>query len=210
MISVPTIVKVGGSLYDLPDLGPRLSAWLATQTDNVILVPGGGPMVETIRQLDRTRHLGEEACHWLALRMLTINAHFLAHLLPDATIISDPKQRPAGAVSIMDMCPFTLADEARPGRLPHSWAVSSDSLAMRVAIMAEARHLVLLKSTGNPQQMLARNFFTGKHCGRLFPQGYPPGSRRLADPTPQFAGLDANRSQSRRNTTAHPGLTTIG
>ena len=143
-----TIVKVGGSLYDLPDLGPRLSAWLATITGDVILVPGGGPMVETIRQLDGIHHLGEETCHWLALRTLTLNAHFLARLLPLASIIDDPLRR-TGPVCILDAHPFALADEARPGRLPHSWAVTSDSLALRTAIVAEAG-LVLLKSIEAP------------------------------------------------------------
>ena len=113
-------------------------------------------MVETIRQLDQTHHLGEEACHWLALRTLTINAHFLAHLLPGANIISDPKQRPAGAVSIMDMYPFALADEANPGRLPHSWAVTSDSLAVRVAILAEARQLVSAQVGRSPAGKVGR------------------------------------------------------
>lgn len=142
------IVKIGGSLYDLPDLRPRLQAWLASQPGGVVVVPGGGPMVESLRRLDRLHHLGEEACHWLALRTLTINAHFLAQLLPGTTIVSDPRQCPADGLAIMDMFPFTLADELRPGRLPHSWDVTSDSLAVRVAIVGKARKLVLLKSVG--------------------------------------------------------------
>jgi aspartokinase-like uncharacterized kinase len=158
--SSPVVVKIGGSLYDLPDLGPRLRAWLASQAGAMILVPGGGPMVEALRQLDRIHHLGEEACHWLALRTLTINAQFLAQLLPGSVIIRDPEhaarasvdpgQRPRGAVTIMDMYPFAVADEANPGRLPHGWDVTSDSLAVRVAIVAQARRLVLLKSAGLP------------------------------------------------------------
>jgi 5-(aminomethyl)-3-furanmethanol phosphate kinase len=149
-LASPLVVKVGGSLYDLPDLRTRLSAWLATQLAEVILVPGGGVMVEAIRQLDQIHHLGEEACHWLAVRTLTINAHFLAQLLPEARIISDPKQRELGALSIMDMFPFALADETCAGRLPHGWEVTSDSLALRVAILTKARKLVLLKSVDPP------------------------------------------------------------
>ena len=153
----PTIVKVGGSLYDLPDFAARLSAWLATQTEDVILVPGGGPMVEALRKLDLVHHLGEEVCHWLALRTLTINAHVLAQLLPGATIISDPRQRPTGTIWIMDMYPFSLADEASPDRLPHRWDVTSDSLALRVAIVAEAHRLVLLKSADGEPEAQARD-----------------------------------------------------
>ena len=45
---------------------------------------------------------------------------------------------------------FAVADEAMPGRLPHSWAVTSDSLAVRVAQVAGIRKLVLLKSCDVP------------------------------------------------------------
>ena len=61
-----SVFKVGGSLFDLPDLGQRL-AWLAeAQLSTVLLVPGGGPTAEIIRNLDRRHRLGEEAAHWLA------------------------------------------------------------------------------------------------------------------------------------------------
>ena len=39
------VVKVGGSLFDLPDLGPRLRAFLASLADeDRLLVPGGGSL----------------------------------------------------------------------------------------------------------------------------------------------------------------------
>ena len=165
------IVKIGGSLYDLPELGPRLSAYLKSQqTGDIILVPGGGAMVETLRRLDRTHHLGEETCHWLALRILTINAHFLAQLLPGTIVISDPQERQRDSIAIMDMFPFALADEARPGRLPHSRDVTSDSLAVRVAIVAGAGKLVLLKSAGLPDgfDVRQRSDFPGAIVDRHF------------------------------------------
>ena len=40
----PIVVKVGGSLFDWPDLTPRLRDYLATLAGkNVLLIPGGGP-----------------------------------------------------------------------------------------------------------------------------------------------------------------------
>ena len=52
--SPPIVVKVGGSLYHLPDLGRRLRCWLAT-LDSLpcLLLPGGGPTADVIRTLDR-------------------------------------------------------------------------------------------------------------------------------------------------------------
>lgn len=150
------VVKVGGSLYDLPDLGPRLCRWLDEQcTDKrVVLVPGGGPLAETIRQLDRRHGLGEEISHWLALRALSVNAHFLASLLPFAVVCDDAgqldriwenNQRP-----ILDLHQFARRDEQPSGHLPHSWAVTSDAFAARVAVALRASSLVLLKSTTIP------------------------------------------------------------
>jgi aspartokinase-like uncharacterized kinase len=141
----PTVVKVGGSLYDLPDLGDRLSRWLATLPGPALLVPGGGPTADAIRQLDRVHRLGEEAAHWLALHALSVNAGFLARLLPGATVVSELPARPDG-LAVLDPYPFFRADERHAGRLPHAWEVTTDSLAARVAGRAGARELVLLKS----------------------------------------------------------------
>ncbi len=139
------IVKVGGSLYDLPDLGPRLRAWLGTT--RTLLVPGGGPTTDAIRTLDRVHGLGEEASHWLALHALSVNAHFLARLLPGARVVSRlPTPTDGANAFVLDPLAYFREDDQRPGALPHRWQVTGDSLAVRVAVCAEARALVLLKS----------------------------------------------------------------
>lgn len=145
-----TIVKVGGSLYELPDLRARLTAWLAElPASRLLLVPGGGGVADAIRDLDRTHQLGEEASHWLAIQTLSINAHFLQSLLPTARLVAELPERSAeaGLRYILDAYPFFRCDEQRVGCLPHVWQVTSDSLAARVAIRAEAAELILLKST---------------------------------------------------------------
>jgi aspartokinase-like uncharacterized kinase len=150
----PTVVKVGGSLFDLPDLGDRLRRWLDRHAPpEVILVPGGGPTTDVVRDLDRTHRLGEEASHWLALRALTLNAAFLADLLAAEVVGSlaecvDCWRR--GRRPVLDVFAVLRADEARPDHLPHAWAAGSDSVAARVAVLAGARELVLLKSADAP------------------------------------------------------------
>jgi aspartokinase-like uncharacterized kinase len=147
-------VKVGGSLYDLPDLGPRLQRWLAAEIHSpAVLVPGGGATTDVVRELDRRHALGEERAHWLALRALSLNAHFLAALLPGAAVIEEPTDFGADqpAVVILDAHAFLSRDEGRHGAiLPHAWAVSSDSVAARAAVVAGAARLILLKSVGVP------------------------------------------------------------
>jgi aspartokinase-like uncharacterized kinase len=148
------VVKVGGSLYDLPDLGPRLRRWLAAQdAGSVLLVPGGGALANAVRELDAAQRLGEEAAHWLALRVLTVAAHFLAELLPDSVILSHPNQWQPETHAVLDPHAFAVLDEGRPGALPHSWSVSSDSVAARAARVANVCRLVLLKSVTIPQEV---------------------------------------------------------
>jgi aspartokinase-like uncharacterized kinase len=148
------IVKVGGSLYDLPDLGRRLRQWLDHQTERVLLVPGGGPAADWIRQIDAAEPLGAEQSHWLALRSLTLAAHVLAGRLLNSVVIQHLPDRHAVwqrcQTPILDLFPFAVSDEANVGHLDHTWDVTSDSLAARVCVVTGIRRLVLLKSCPLP------------------------------------------------------------
>src|SRR5262249_40233837 len=88
--------------------------------------------------------------HWLALRVLSLNAHFLAGLLGTPVLHSMTGDGPA--LAVIDPHAFCLADEGRRGALPHTWRATSDSIAARVAEVANAR-LALLKSTDLPVGM---------------------------------------------------------
>lgn len=153
--SGPVVIKVGGSLFDWPGLGSRLSQWLE-QIERPVLVPGGGRGADIIRDLDTTHRLGEETAHDLALRMLWVNAFFLSRLLADrdfmiASGVDDLQAAwQANRIPILDAHAFALADDRRLGHLPHSWHVTSDSLAARFAIVSRAARLVLLKSRPFP------------------------------------------------------------
>lgn len=150
------VVKVGGSLFDLPNLGFLLKRWLdELDSSEVLLVPGGGHSADMIRQMDRIHGLGEEKAHWLALRSLSFQAHLLAEILVDAVVVRGLHECraawDAGRRPILDGHAFAVADESLPGRLPHSWNATSDALAARVARVAAASRLVLLKSVTIPE-----------------------------------------------------------
>jgi aspartokinase-like uncharacterized kinase len=133
----------------------KLHAWLTEQAARVLMVPGGGPAADWIRDLDVSAHLGAERSHWLALRAMTLAAHALAQQLPGGLVVEDLEACETawsrGQVPILDMHAFALADETRDGHLEHSWDVTSDSLAARVAMVAGISHLVLLKSRSLPE-----------------------------------------------------------
>ncbi len=155
-VSCRLVVKVGGSLFDLPDLGPRLAQWLARLPwREILLVPGGGPVAAVVRVYDHRHGLGEEKAHWLALLALALNAQFLAALLPGGVVVqhwdSCPLHWRAGRIPILDAYAFAVKDEGQPGCLPHSWAITSDSIAARVARVWGASQLILLKSVSLPE-----------------------------------------------------------
>lgn len=154
-MSAHTVVKVGGSLFDHAELGPRLRRFLEGLTGPLLLVPGGGPTANVVRDLDRYHGLGEERAHWLALHALRMNAHFLRELLPPARIVSAlPEWRDGERdIAILDALAFAEADEGRSGCLPHVWQATSDSAAARVAVVTGARALILLKSTPIPAEL---------------------------------------------------------
>jgi aspartokinase-like uncharacterized kinase len=157
MSEAPVVVKVGGSLFDLPDLGPRLEAWLgALDRPEVILAAGGGAAADFVREMDRVHGLGEEKSHWLALESLGLTTSLLMALAPPSLMLyrlGDPEPLSRRSFAVQDMYAFACWDEGRPGCLPHRWEVTSDSLAARVAEVIGEGELVLLKSVTIPPDM---------------------------------------------------------
>jgi aspartokinase-like uncharacterized kinase len=161
MTERPIIVKVGGSLFDLPDLGPRLEAWLkALPGGDVILIAGGGAAADVIREMDRAHGLGEQISHGLALESLSLMASVLLAVAPPSLPLfrlgapewAGPREAPQ-SFFVQDLYSFACWDEHRPGCLPQNWTVTSDSLSARVAEVMGARELILLKSVTIPPEM---------------------------------------------------------
>jgi len=150
------IVKVGGSLFDWPELPGRLTAYLEARhlTDNnerAVLIAGGGAGVDWIRRLDQIHGLGNVAADKLAVYALDLTAVILAALLPGSTTIDRLEMlEPAGETrAITIMAPRSVLGEIEcvgAAPLPATWDVTTDTIAARIAVHLEARTLVLLKS----------------------------------------------------------------
>lgn len=150
------VIKLGGSLMDLPDLPVRLKNFLADfSRPRKVLVAGGGELVEQLRKWDRAYDLGEETSHWIALRALTISALVLERIVPSLRHVESPTQLPgaweAGCVPLLDAYRFIKdVDERCRDPLPRRWRVTSDSIAARMAKSLNADELILLKSVTFP------------------------------------------------------------
>ena len=177
----PVVVyKVGGSLLDLPDLPQRLQC--VAPSDGSILplfIVGGGPTADIVRNWDRLHQLGQERAHWLAMKSLRLNEALLAELIPAARVIST---RDGAQACWMDsdwpiLCThdFVQAEERTADvRLPHTWEVTSDSIAAWVALCWPADRLVLLKSTALPVDRQTTNLMSSgtvdAHFAELSPR----------------------------------------
>lgn len=141
------VVKVGGSLGrgdGLRDLCAALAA--AGRRYRLLVVPGGGAFADVVRDHDRRYGLSAGAAHRMAILAMDQYAFLLADMIPGATTVRSPaaaaEQASAGRVAVL-LCHDYLREH---DELPHSWDVTSDSIAAWVAKQIAAPLLVLLKS----------------------------------------------------------------
>jgi len=146
-------------LFDWPELPAALDRWLGSQTPAVhVLVAGGGPLVEAIRQANRVFSFDEEAAHWLCIDAMGITAKMIALSLDHARVVGqldELRQIVASQIPeciVFDPGRFLRKEEpACPGCvLAEDWSVTSDSIAARLAEVLNADELVLLKSAEPP------------------------------------------------------------
>jgi aspartokinase-like uncharacterized kinase len=142
------IVKLGGSLLDLPGVAERLRTWLAAEPPAAtLLVAGGGRLADAIRQAQRVHALDDAASHRLCLDVMGVTGALACELLGEATLVRRPDEidrTPPGRLQVVDVREFLIA---ATDPLPESWQVTSDSIAAHLAILLGAEELVLLKST---------------------------------------------------------------
>jgi aspartokinase-like uncharacterized kinase len=139
------IVKLGGSLADVPVLALWLDA-LAAGGGRIVLVPGGGPFADVVRAAQRQWDFDDATAHRLAIMAMEQYGWMLAGLEPQlqpvASAAAIRRVLRQGGVPVWLPCRMTLG---RPD-IPESWDMTSDSLAAWLAARLGARGLLLVKS----------------------------------------------------------------
>ena len=147
MLSViEALVRIGGSLLDgehLAALCQELGRLAARHS--LLVVPGGGPFADVVRFQDRRFSLGKTATHWMAILAIDQYGYLLSELIPTACPVRDldGARQALAAGHVPVLLPFEWLYKADP--LPHSWQVTSDSIAAWLAHEAQIPRLVLLK-----------------------------------------------------------------
>jgi aspartokinase-like uncharacterized kinase len=138
------VLKVGGSLSHRPRALRRLMTTLEAlaRSRTLVVVPGGGGFADEVRRADRRFGLDPSSAHWMAILAMDQLAYVLGDLVPRAALVRDPREIQAGRLNVL--APSAWLIRADP--LPHSWDVTSDSIAAWVARALAARLLIVIKS----------------------------------------------------------------
>jgi aspartokinase-like uncharacterized kinase len=142
-----TVIKVGGGLSAQPGALESVGASLARlgRRHRLLVVPGGGPFADAVRAFDARARLPAETAHWMAILAMDQYAHVLAHRIAGAVLVEEPAGLAAavGPAGVAVLAPYRWLRAADP--LPHTWDVTSDSVAAFVAGALDASRLILIK-----------------------------------------------------------------
>lgn len=144
------VVKIGGSLASSPDLAPWLAAVAGPAQTPIVVVPGGGPFADLVRQAQLRQGFDDEQAHRMAVLAMEQFGLMLCalepRLVPAATVGHMRAARARGAVPVWMAASMALA----ASDIAAGWDVTSDSLAAWLAKTIGAAALFLVKSAPAP------------------------------------------------------------
>ncbi|MFL5028633.1 MAG: dihydroneopterin aldolase [Xanthobacteraceae bacterium] len=143
------VVKLGGSYAGSAELKSWLNA-LTACAGHVVLVPGGGPFADTVRDAQRSMGFDDRAAHHMALIAMEQYGYALTslgrRLARAASLAAIRRALGAGKVPVWSPARMVLA----AADVPCSWDVTADSLAAWLAGRLGAKQVLLVKQIRPP------------------------------------------------------------
>lgn len=143
-----TVLKLGGSLMG----SSELLLWLerivsAAKSSSILVVPGGGKFADSVRHLQKIYQFNDKTAHHMALLAMCQFAYYLAELNSKFVIIKNDDELVQNLDKKLPLLwlPYELINLSS-ATLKASWDVSSDSIALWLAIRLTAEKLILVKS----------------------------------------------------------------
>lgn len=144
------LVKLGGSLSYDPCIRPWLEALSTMGGGRVIIVPGGGPFADLVRDAQQHWEFDDEAAHRMALHAMQQNALLLAALCPALMPVESESDMRVVLTRGRTALWLPLAMTLGNPNLETNWNVTSDSIAAWLASHLNAERLILVKSCRLP------------------------------------------------------------
>ncbi|MBB3997380.1 amino acid kinase family protein [Aureimonas pseudogalii] len=143
------IVKFGGSSIASPDLRKWVQS-IERSTRPLVVVPGGGPFANTVRQFQTRIGYDADAAHRMAILAIEQFGHALVSLgeklVAASTIEAIEAAQGRGQVPVWMPAKLVLRAE----EIEHTWSVTSDSLAAWLASRIPGSTLCLIKQIDLP------------------------------------------------------------
>ena len=141
------VAKIGGSLFSTSGWQHAVQSLIKHESlsnHSVVILAGGGALVDGLRIIDASSSLPDPLAHDLALEAMEITSQLVA------TTLKLPLGEDGMGVSptVLDIRKRGVVRNAIES-LPHSWDTTSDSIAAAVATTTESA-LLLVKSTPPP------------------------------------------------------------
>jgi aspartokinase-like uncharacterized kinase len=126
------VIKIGGSLIHRGmELVREIIEYSNSEGETILIVPGGSIFADTVRRISTT----EEAAHWMAVLAMEQYGYYLGNG-NDVELIDNLNSHGKGAYILLPYNLIKTKDE-----LPHTWNVTSDTIAAWVAQKLGARFI---------------------------------------------------------------------
>ncbi|WP_406658305.1 amino acid kinase [Methanolobus sp. ZRKC2] len=134
------VVKLGGSLMEdaaavVRSLSENFGVTKAQDAFSILIVPGGGSFANEVRSASEKYEIGDDAAHWMAILAMEQYAYYVL----DKTGIGSTDSIEKLPVGVTMLLPYRMLRET--DKLPHSWDVTSDTIAAWIARKLDARFI---------------------------------------------------------------------
>src|SRR6188508_2518703 len=138
-----TVIKLGGSHAFATHLRSWLDA-IASRAGSIVLVPGGGPFADAVRDAQPRMGFDDGAAHRMALLAMEQFGCALASGRREFSP-ADSQAAIARALEVKQVPVWLPTRMVLAADIPASWEVTSDSLAAWLVAKLGARRLLLVK-----------------------------------------------------------------
>jgi 5-(aminomethyl)-3-furanmethanol phosphate kinase len=135
------VLKMGGSLMTCARSLMSALLALAEEGYSFLVVPGGGPMADLVREIYSRGELSQEAAHWMSILAMEQYAYFLVD--GNGDFLTREICRPKKDCGVQVLLPYQVLLKNDRGLL-HNWDYTSDAVAALVAAQLSAP---LIKAT---------------------------------------------------------------
>lgn len=143
------IVKLGGSLFDYP----KLSEWLKILSEDgagkVVIVPGGGPFADQVRDAQKRWKFNDQQAHQMALLAMDQFGLMLCGIAEKNgyDLIPASSKQEIHEILVNKQTPVWLPSKSLENNkeIPQNWTVTSDSISAWLARELKADQLILIK-----------------------------------------------------------------